>query len=337
MTDPASLGFRMPAEWARHARSWMAWPCREETFPASLEAARDGYAAVARAIARFEPLSMVVNPGEEADARARCGSRVDIVVRPHDDSWMRDIGPTFLIDGRGGLGAVDWRFNAWGGNFADHAGDAAMAEGLAELTGARRFQAPIFMEGGAIHTDGEGTLITTDAVVLNPNRNPGLTRAEAEKIFRAFLGIEKTIWLEAPLEYDDTDGHIDNLICFARPGLALALDEPDPADPQHPGLRENIRRLRAETDARGRSFEVVPLVEPRRREMDGHRLAASYINFYICNDAVIVPVFNDPGDQAALDAIAACFPGRQTVAVPGLDIVRGGGCVHCITQQQPEV
>ena len=336
MTDPASSGFLMPPEWAPHTRTWMAWPCHEVTFAGTLEAARDAYAATARAIARFEPVSMVVNPDEEADARARCGTRVDIVVRAHNDSWMRDIGPTFLIDGKGGLGAVDWRFNAWGGNYDDHAADAAMAEGLATLAGATRFPAPIYLEGGAVHTDGAGTLITTDNVVLNPNRNPGLTRAEAERIFRAFLGVEKTIWLEAPLEYDDTDGHVDNLACFARPGLVLALAEPDPADPHHAGLAENIARLRAETDARGKSIEVVPVIQPQRREVDGHRLPASYINFYICNGGLVIPTFRDPRDKAAVAAIAACFPDRAVATVPGLDIVRGGGCVHCITQQQPE-
>jgi agmatine deiminase len=326
----------MPPEWAPHRRCWIGWPCNPQSYPADqIEAARDAYAAVARAIARFEPVTLLANPEHVADAARRCGDTVTVRAMPLHDSWLRDTGPTWLVDGRGRLAGVDWPFNAWGEIYSGYEADRVLARRLLEETGALRFEAPIVLEGGAVHTDGEGTLLTTESVVLNPNRNPGLTAAEAERVFRAYLGVGKVIWLDAALEVDSTDGHVDNLACFARPGLVLALSEPDPADPHHEPLQENLRRLRRAEDARGRKLEIVEIRQPARREWNGDRLPQSYINFYIANGGVVLPVFDDPADEAARKSLSVLFPDRQVVPVAGTDIVKGDGCVHCITQQEP--
>jgi agmatine deiminase len=321
MRTPADEGFYMPAEWTPHAGCWMAWPCHPISYD-DFEVAGKAFAAVARAIARFEPLTMVARPQDGDDARRHCGETVRVLELPIDDSWMRDIGPTFLVDGHGNLAAVDWPFNAWGEIYEDFENDALVAGRIIERTGAR-------------HSDGNGTLLTTESVVLNPNRNPGLTKAEAEEIFRSYLGTEKVIWLENALEVDSTDGHVDNLACFVRPGVVAALIEPDPSDSHHAALTENLARLRSATDARGRPFEIIEIRQPDRREHGGERLCMSYINFYIANGGAVVPVFDDPADAKALEAIARALPDREVVAVPGLEIVKADGCVHCITQQQP--
>ncbi len=334
MGSPADEGFYMPAEWAPHERCWMAWPCLPSSFP-RMDAARDAYAVVAQEIARFEPLTMIANARDAEDARRRCGDGIEILTLPIDDSWTRDTGPTWLVDGRGNRAGVDWQFNAYGRVYEPYADDDAIAARLLEQSGARRFRAPITLEGGAIHTDGEGTLLTTENVVLNPNRNAGLTKGEAEKVFRAWLGVERVIWLDNALEVDSTDGHVDNLACLARPGVVLALTETDPVDPHHAPLQENLRRLRAARDTSGRRLEILVIRQPARRELQGTRICMSYINFYIANGAVVVPVFDDPADAPALEVLARVFPDREVVPVPGLEIVKSEGCVHCITQQQP--
>ena len=333
MQTPAESGFRFPAEWEPHRGCWMAWPCEEETF-AELSAARAAYAEVARAIGRFEPVTMVANPADVDAARALCGSAVQVRALPIDDAWTRDTGPTWLVAGHGELAGVDWPFNGWG-KYEPFEQDAAVASHLLEWTGARRFEAPIVLEGGAFHGDGQGTLLTTRSVVLNPNRNPGLTQTDAEAVLRAFLGAEQVVWLDGTLEGDHTDGHVDNLACFARPGVVVALTEVDPSDSHFVPLRENLRRLETTRDASGRQLEVVPIQQPRRRDIGGERLSLSYVNHYIANGAVIVPVFDDPYDGEAAERLARLHPERQIVPVPALEILRGGGGVHCITQQEP--
>ena len=200
----------------------------------------------------------------------------------------------------------------------------------------RRYAAPLVLEGGAIHVDGEGTLLTTESCLLNPNRNPDLGRAEVEELLRQYLGVRTILWLNGGVEDDDTDGHVDNVACFVRPGLVLALNSSDPADGNYAMLTENIERLRASTDAAGRSLEVVPIEQPRRREMaDGRRLALSYVNFYIANGGIVMPAFEDPQDRHAYDIVQRAFPDRRVMQVPATEIVFGGGGIHCITQQQP--
>ncbi|MEE9217758.1 MAG: agmatine deiminase family protein [Acidobacteriota bacterium] len=333
MSTPLEKGFTMPPEWAPHTACWMGWPCSLKTHP-DLEAARDAYAAIARAIAAFEPLIMLTNPAEAKDAGRRCGDAVRIVSWPIDDAWTRDTGPTYVIDGGGGLGGVDWPFNGYG-KFPDYEEDARMASRILEHTRARRFEAPIILEGGGIHTDGEGTLLTTENVVLNPNRNPGLTRKEADEVFRNFLGVENVIWLDKAMDFDDTDGHIDNLATFVAPGVVAALSEVDPSDSQYAALQENLRRLKKATDAKGRPLEILEIRQPAWRDFRGKRLAFSYINHYIANGGIVLPTFDDPMDEEAREAFARAFPKRRIAQVPGTEVVKAGGCIHCITQQQP--
>lgn len=333
MDAPSTQGFRMPPEWAPHRSCWMAWPCEEETF-ADLPAARNVYASVARAIARFETLTMVANPSDVDDARRLCGESVAVEPLSIDDAWARDTGPTYLVDERGRLGGVDWPFNGYG-KFEPYAADAAMAGWMLDHSNAQRFEAPIILEGGAIHTDGQGTLLTTESVVLNPNRNPGLTAAEADEVFRAYLGVREIIWLDEALEVDTTDGHVDNLACFVRPGVVAVLAEPDPADSHFEALRENRRRLERAKDADGRSLEIVELRQPARREIAGERLPMSYVNHYLANGAVLLPVFDDPADEAAVRTASRIYPDREIVPILALEIVKGGGGIHCITQQEP--
>lgn len=334
MGYPIEEGYKMPPEWAPHKRCWMAWPCHPPTF-ADLPKAREAYAGVARAIAHFEPVTMIANPDHFEDARTRCGNTVEVLAIEINDSWTRDTGPTYLVDGRGGLAGVDWPFNNYGEIDPDYASDKLLAQRLLETSGARRFEAPIILEGGAIHTDGQGTLLTTENVVLNPNRNPGLTKADAEEVFRLHLGVDKVIWLEHALDIDSTDGHVDNLACFVRPGVVTALVAEDPADSQYKALQENLARLRRAKDAMGRPLEIIEIAQPAKIEFNGERLCASYINYYIANGGIVLPVFDDPADSAAIQAIEQAFPDHSVVPVPGIEVLRGGGCFHCITQQEP--
>jgi agmatine deiminase len=336
MPYPADDGFHMPAEWAPHGRCWMAWPCREQLWGEGLDAARDAYAEVAKAIAEFEPVTMIANPENVAEASLRCGSGVACVPMAHDDSWMRDTGPTFLIDGEGRVAGVDWGFNAWGGKYPDYDRDAAAAGALLEHLDLPRYDAPLVLEGGSIHVDGEGTLLTTEQCLLNPNRNPDLNRVEIEELLANHLGIRKVIWLGQGLEDDETDGHVDNLACFVRPGVVLALSAGDPEDGNYAALQDNLTRLRAARDAKGREIEVVEVQQPARGEgADGRRLPKSYVNFYIANGGIVMPSFEDAQDTGAFEAISACFPGREVRQISAVDIVPGGGGIHCITQQQP--
>lgn len=335
---PTEDGFSMPPEWGRHRGCYMAWPCHEETFGDRMEAARDAYAAVAQAIAGFEPVTLFANPDHVRDAADRCGPSVTVVSQPLSDSWARDMGATFVTDGKGALGGIDWRFNAWGENYPDFEADAAVAMEMARRENARIYSIPVVMEGGGLHTDGAGTILTTDSVILNPNRNPGLTREEAEDILIRALGGSQVVWLDGEaLEYDDTDGHVDNLACFVKPGVVMALVSDDPEDPQHERLKANAERLRATRTPDGRNIEVIEVAHPAKRVEDGLRLPMSYINFYLANDAVLAPIFDDPADEPALAMLRKVFPDRTVVPVPGLEIVRGGGCIHCITQQVPKV
>lgn len=337
MSTPAAKGFLMPAEWQAHERCWMAWPCRQETWGDRLGDARAAYAEVAQAISEFEPVTMIANAADVATASMKCGRGVDVLPMEIDDSWMRDTGPTFLLDGAGGIAACDWRFNAWGQKYDYYSNDAKLAGNLLTHLGIERFEAPAVLEGGAIHSDGEGTILTTETVMLNPNRNPGMDKAAAEQLLADWLGAKKVIWLPAGLHMDETDGHVDNIVCFVRPGVVVAASCPDEDDPNFEILGNNIELLRSSTDARGRTLEVVTVDQPARMEEDGQRLSSSYINFYIANGGIVMPSFEDRRDGAARRTIAQLFPHRRVVQVPAVDIVCGGGGIHCITQQQPRV
>ena len=336
MIRPADLAMRMPAEWEPHSRCWMMWPCREALYGDHLEAARDAYAEVAKAIARFEPVTMVASSDELVEASLKCGPGVSTLSLEHDDSWMRDAGPTFVRDGTGRIAGVDWRWNAWGNKYEDYAADALVAANVLAHLDMKRFEAPLVMEGGAFHVDGEGTLITTEQCLLNPNRNPDLSKSEIEKLLGDYLGVERIIWLGRGLEDDDTDGHVDEIACFVRPGVVMALTSSDPTDANYAALSENVARLKAASDAKGRAFEIIEIEQPRRRMLDnGWRMSLSYTNFYIANGGIVMPAFEDPQDTKAFEVMTKAFSDRQVVQIPALDIVRGGGGIHCITQQQP--
>jgi agmatine deiminase len=321
---------RAPAEWESHERTLMAWPCRRELWGETIEQARADYATVANAIAAFEPVTMVANPGEDAArARTTCGAGVEIVELPLDDSWMRDCGPIYVYGDDGRRLAVHFRFNAWGEKFPPWDRDARVGRLIAECLGDEVLQAEIVLEGGSILTDGAGVLLTTEQCLLNPNRNPSLSREEIERALRGFLGVERIVWLGAGLVEDrDTDGHVDLIAAFTRVGQVL-LQMVEPGNPNYDACRENRDRLRAA------GIEVLELPYLPYVEVATETIAASYLNFYLCNGGVIAPVSGGATDAEALAIIDQAYPDRELVPVPGAVLAYGGGGPHCITQQVP--
>jgi agmatine deiminase len=300
---------------------------------------------------------MAVSHRQFGHARSLLGPEIRLVEMTTDDAWMRDTGPSFVVDGAGRRRGVDWRFNAWGGLdsglYFPWDADDQVARKVLEVERADRYRAPIVLEGGSIHVDGEGTVLTTEQCLLHPNRNPELGREEIERTLCAYLGAEKVVWLGDGVYNDETDGHIDNIACFIAPGVVALTVSEDPADPQYAISQDAIRRLRAATDARGRQLEIVTLpspgpifiaedeaegvdgVEGTLPRRAGDRLAASYVNFYLGNDRVVYPLLDERYDERAAAILRDCFPGRQVVGVPAREILLGGGNIHCITQQVP--
>ena len=326
----------MPAEWAPHRRCWMAWPCREGLWGKHFEAAKEAYAEVANAIAQFEPVTMIAPPDELAEVSLHGAGRVTAVPMEIDDSWMRDTGPTFLLNKTGELAGVDWTFNGWGGKFEPYDQDDALPERILDRIEAPRFRAPLVTEGGALHVDGEGTLLAVEETILNDNRNPGMSKQQAEQHLRDYVNVEKIIWLPGGMENDHTDGHVDTVACFAAPAKVIVQVCSDEDDPNHAPLKANLELLKSETDAKGREFEIIEIEQPARYvDPDVGRVPFSYVNFYIANGGLILPTYDDARDQDAFDSIAACFPDRKAVEVPARSLFLGGGGIHCITQQQP--
>ncbi len=357
MTTPREAGFVMPPEWAAHEGCWMIWPERPDNWRLGAKPAQRAFAAVAAAIARFEPVTMLVSARQFENARAMLPAGVRVVEMSTNDSWARDVGCSFLVGPGGVLGGVDWPFNAWGGLegglYFPWDLDDQVAAKMLELTRGRRFRAPLVMEGGAIHVDGEGTVLMCEECGLNENRNRGVTRADMERMLGEYLGVNKVIWVERGVPGDETNGHIDNLACFARPGVGLLSWCDDPADPHYEVSRAAEARLAGAVDARGRALEVVrmPMPAPMAYSAEeaggidatasgmsraaGERMAASYVNFYIANGAIIAPAFGTETDAPARDVLARLFPDREVVQVMAREILLGGGNIHCITQQQP--
>lgn len=361
-STPAADGFRMPAEWEPHAGCWMIWPERPDNWRLGAKPAQAAFTAVAEAIADFEPVTMIASARQFEAARARLSPRIRVVETTTDDAWCRDTGPTFVTDGRGGVRAVDWRFNAWGGFdgglYFPWADDDRLAAKIAEMERVDRYRAPLVLEGGSIHVDGEGTLLVTEECLLNANRNPALTREEIETHLKAYLGVSTILWLGPGLVNDETDGHVDNIACFARPGVVLLTWCDDPADPQHAISVDALHRLSRMTDAKGRPIEVIKLPLPgplhaTEEEVEtvdpspdlasgagvsraaGTRLGGSYVNFYIANGGVVMPLLDPSTDEAAMAVLRSVFPDRKVVGVPTREVLLGGGNIHCITQQQP--
>lgn len=335
---PADDGLFMPAEWEPHERCWMQWPSRAEVWGERLPQAYAAYAGVARAIAAFEPVSMVCRPEDEAQARLACGRDVEIVALPIDDSWCRDSGPIFLVDGKGHVAGAQWRFNAWGNAYHGYENDAAVAGLILGRLGMRNYSNNMVLEGGSISVDGYGTLITTEECLLNDNRNPEMTRQQIEEALALTLGVARIIWLDRGLEDDETSGHVDMIASFVAEGRVLLHMPQDKSDPNYARMQDNRQRLLEARDARGRSLEVVEIPQPQRqfRRPDGRRLCTSYVNSYIANGAVIMPIYDDPNDDIAAEIMGEVFPDRKIVRVPALEIAAGGGSIHCITQQQPK-
>jgi agmatine deiminase len=334
--SPRDDGLSVPSRTTEHARTFVSWPCRAELWGGHLAEAEAEYAATVAAIARFEPVTVIAPPG--AAPRPPDGTRhpVELVELPIDDSWVRDNGPIFVRDGAGRVAAVGFGFNAWGGKFAPFDDDARLAARLAERLGMRHYAAPLVAEGGGLAFDGEGTLITTECVLLNPNRNPGRTRADVEAVVRDFLGIEKVIWLAHGLAEDrDTDGHSDNVVQFVRPGVVLVQMAPDRANPNWETLRDNRARLAGATDAAGRTLEVVELPVLPYVEVDGERFVVPYVNYYPVNGGIVAPELGTDDDEAGLGLLRELFPDREVAGAPSRLLAYGGGGIGCITQQLP--
>jgi agmatine deiminase len=356
-STPAADRFRMPGEFEPHDGCWMAWPERPDNWRLGARPAQEAFAAVAAAIAASEPVTMAASPAQVEHARSLLPSSVRVVEIESDDAWMRDIGPSFVVDGRGGRRGVDWRFNAWGGLdgglYSSWERDDRVAARVLEIEDADRYQAPLVFEGGSIHVDGEGTVLTTEECLLNPNRNPELSKQQIERALCEYLGAERVVWLGRGVCNDETDGHVDNLACFARPGVVLLTWSADESDPQQAISRDALQRLEAATDARGRPLEVVRLPSPgpilstaaeaagveaaagSQPRRAGDRLAASYANFYLANSRVVMPLLDERYDDEAAEVLRRCFPEREVVGVPAREILLGGGNIHCITQQLP--
>jgi len=319
----------MPAEWESHQRCVLAWTGADLVSTRLITAVKRDYALVARAISEFEPVLMVARPGFGGEAAAYCGSGVEVVELPLGDPWLRDSGPIFARNDRAELIAVDFRFNGWGTTLpADDHGES-VGTGLAELLGLERVTAPLVLEGGAVTTDGEGTLIAVETTILHERRNPGTSRADCEAVFREYLGIERTIWLEHGLLEDRTGGHVDNVAAFVAPGRVLCQTVMDRDDPNHAGLEAN----RAVLEAAG--LEVIELDVLPYRQWAGRRLALPYLNFYLGNGCVIVPLACLPDDEQGLANLRSVFPDREVVGVPATNLARRGGGAHCITLAQP--
>jgi agmatine deiminase len=314
----------------------MGWPCRTELWGERMAGARKACAEVAKAIVQHEPVTMIARPELAAEASLHCGQGISVLPIEHDDAWMRDTAPTFVLDPTGNLAGVDWRYNGYGERAPAFDHDARLAETICARLEVPRFAAPVVFEGGAVHVDGEGTALVCAASALDSQRNPGLGPDEIERVLADYLGVTKVIWLERGFEGDLTGGHVDNVACFARPGVAMVLTCRDAADANFAGFQDNLARLRGARDAAGRDLQVIEVEQPAARSHpDGRRLTTSYINFYLPNGAVVVPMFDDPMDDAAFDTLSAAFPDRHPIQIDAGDLVYGGGGIHCLTQQQP--
>ncbi len=347
----------MPAEYERHSGCWMLWPERTDNWRDGAKPAQAAFAAVAAAIADGEPVTVGVSAAQFQNARARLDPRVRVVEISSNDAWIRDCGPTFVIDAKGRRRGVDWTFNAWGGLqgglYFPWDRDDEVAQKVIEAEGADRYRTPFVLEGGAIHVDGQGTCLTTEECLLNPNRNGALSRADVESMLQRYLGVKTVIWLGRGVHLDETGGHVDELACFTGPAQVALTWTEDREDPQYAISRDALERLRHARDARGRPLTVHKLHQPgplymtaaeaagidlragSRPRRAGDRLPASYVNFYIANKCVVMPLYDKRWDGAALRTLKRLFPTRRVVGVPTREVLLGGGNIHCITQQVP--
>jgi len=334
MSSKAS-GYHQPAEWSRHAATWVAWPAAADLWQENLSPAQAAFQKLVSEIARGEKLHILVrSASEEQDARAALGAH-DYVRIPYGDIWLRDIAPIFVRKNEL-LASVRFGFNGWGGKFI-LAHDDAVAAAIQKHVGGTQLESSLVFEGGSVDVDGEGTALTTRQCLLNANRNPKLDEAAISREVCDALGLSHLVWLGDGLSNDHTDGHIDNIARFIAPAT-VAITKPSGSDDPNKDVYAAIKRdLLQARDGRGRKLELVEVPSPGRVEVEGKPVPASHLNFYICNAAVIVPVYETAYDEAALKVIEAQFPGRRVVAVDSRALLSGGGSFHCITQQVPEV
>lgn len=358
-STPLADGFSMPAEWQPHSQTWMIWPERPDNWRLGGKPAQHAFAAVARAIAQFEPVTLGVSAAQYDNAAAQLAGEpgIRLVELSNNDAWMRDTGPTFVRNAQGEIRGVDWIFNAWGGLqgglYFPWDKDDQVARKVLQIENLPRYRSSFVLEGGAIHVDGEGTLLTTEACLLNPNRNPHMDREAIEMAMREYLGIEKVLWLPRGIVDDETDEHIDNMACFIGPAEVLLAWTDDTQDPQYTHSQAALEYLSQQTDAKGRPLTIHKLpvpgplymtaeeaagvdpIDATQPRQAGNRLAASYINFLFCNGGIVMPAFDDPMDEVARKLVAELCPQHRVIQVPGREILLGGGNIHCITQQQP--
>jgi agmatine deiminase len=344
LKSPKALGYRMPAEWAPHEATWLSWPHNRDTWPDELDRVKDIWAQMAAAISPAEKVYLLVDDAAEkkeaSEWLVRSGARmenVELIEIPTVDVWMRDYGPTFVTraEREAPLAFNDWIFNGWGNKYESYADDDGVAKALAKLLNLPVFAHDVVLEGGSIEVNGAGTCLTTEQCLLNPNRNPHLSRSDIEVFLKDNLGVENILWLGDGIVGDDTDGHIDDIARFVDARTVLCAVEDDPGDENYAPLRENYERLQGARDQSGARLTIVPLPMPGKVAYRGTRLPASYANFYIANEAVLVPTYDHANDRRALGVLGELFPGRRIVPLPSTEVVIGLGAMHCVTQQQP--
>jgi len=340
---PAALGYRMPAEWEPHAATWLSWPRPEGiSFPDSFDRVMPTLRAMIEALIESERVCInVCNGAHEAEARqvvrGLSMERISFHLVPTNEPWCRDHGPIFLTrDRKPKLAVADWDYNAWGNKYPPFDLDEVVPTRLAQLLNVPVFYPRMILEGGAIEVNGAAALLTTESCLLNPNRNPTLSRDAIEQRLRDFLGVREILWLRSGIAGDDTDGHIDDLARFVSERTVVAAVEEDPDDENYRPLQENLARLR-EMKIGGRKIDIVTLLMPKRIVREGLRLPASYANFYIANTCVLVPTFADRNDEAALSILRTLFPNRRVIGIDSRELIWGLGTFHCLTQQQPAV
>ncbi len=343
----SSQQYRMPAEWEPHEATWIAWPHNREDWPGKFGSIAWVYAEIVRNLSRYERVEIIVSDAASErraqnvlDRANALNEKVGFHRWPTDRVWTRDSGCTFVTNSDQ-QAAISWRFNAWA-KYSDWRKDQKIGSLMAKAAGVNELQAVfdkkrVVLEGGSIDVNGQGTLLTTEECLLSKiqERNPGMNRSDYEKVFAEYLGVTNVIWLGSGTAGDDTHGHVDDITRFVTPDTVVTAVESDPNDGNYEPLRENIRRLRAATDQDGNELAIVELPMPRPIIFENRRLPASYANFYVANGLVLVPVFNDPNDRIALDALADVFPDREVVGIYCGDLIWGFGAIHCLTQQQP--